>query len=222
MILSSLLTGEKYFWIKIPRTATVSYLNFFLNYYKGKVGCETHDPALGQLHTHYTYLQLCNLYENKLPGVTVVRHPLTRFVSGLHHLKYYSEEKTVDASFLENMDSCVSYLNKFFGKNCDVSVLYEDLFSTPAPFFAKSFFHLQISYMYHPKVMWFKYENIEEFNTWIEKNLGYDISLLPHENSSKKDLLSHLDFSDERFVRTVENMFYDDYKILNYPFQYLT
>lgn len=222
MIITSLLSSEKYFWIKIPRTATVSYLNFFLKYYKGEVKCNVHDPALGQLHTHYTYLELCNLYDTRLPGVTVVRHPLKRFVSGLHQLKLLSEEKIIDVSFLQDMDSCVNFLTSFFGKNCQNIVEYGDLFNTPESFFPKSFFQTQISYMYHPKVTWFKYENIQEFNSWIHNTLGYDTLQLTHENSSNKNVLNHLDFSDERFIKIAENMFYDDYKVLNYPFQYLT
>jgi hypothetical protein len=76
--------------------------------------------------------------------------------------------------------------------------------------------------MYHPKVSWFKYENIEKFNEWIINTLDYDVSLLSRENQSVKKILSNLNFSDPKFIETVENMFYDDYKVLDYPFQYLT
>lgn len=222
MILSSLCSSEKYFWIKVPRTATMSYQGLFLKYYDGDVKCEIHDPAYGQLHTHYPYDSLCKMYNQRLPGITLVRHPLTRFISGLHQLKLLSEEHNFQVPFLEDMSSCVKFLSKNFDRNCYTSTNFEDLFLEANPRITISFFHLQIYFMYHPKVTWFKYENIEDFNNWIAVNLGYDLSLLSRINESKKESLTHLDFSEPKFIEVVENMFYDDYKILGYPFQYLT
>jgi len=222
MILTSLRDNQQYFWIKVPRTATFAYHNFFIKYYDGEIGCKTHDPALGKLHTHYTYLNLCKLYKKTLPGISVVRHPLVRFISGLHQLKVWAEEKKLDVSFLDNTESCIEYLTKYFNRNCSMMMNYEDMFLSEEDSFISAFFRLQISFVYHPKVKYFYYENIGEFNEWISENLGYDISLLTRDNQSNKKLLSHIDFSDPRFIKQVENMFYDDYKILGYPLQYLT
>lgn len=222
MILTSLLTGEKYFWIKVPRTATVAYQQLFLKYYAGDVHCEVHDPALGTLHTHYPYAKLCEMYREQLPGITVVRHPLKKFISGLHQLKQLSYEHNFEVPFLNDTSSCVEFLTTYFGKNCYSTADISDVVPGVDPMISISFFYMQLPFMYHPKVTWFRYEELENFNTWITEHLGYDVSLLTRTNESNKHLLSHLDFSSPEFVKTVENMFYDDYKILGYPFQYLT
>jgi hypothetical protein len=221
MILTSLVSGEKYFWIKVPRTATIAYNELFLRYYKDDVlRCQTHDPAKGTLHMHYSYVSLCELYNQKLSGVTVVRHPFTRFVSGLHQLKLLSLEHNFKVPFLESTSSCIEFLQKHFGKNCNTSADIRDLILEADPTMSIAFFHLQIYFMYNPKVTWFKYESIHDFNDWITEKLGYDVNLLTRTNESNKELLSHLEFTNREFVEVVENMFYDDYKFLNYPFEY--
>jgi len=233
MILTSLLDNKQYFWIKVPRTATISYKNFFSKYYHSEnITCLQHDPAKGKLHMHYTYNALCELYNTSLPGITVVRHPLARFVSGLHMIKLLTSEtecphdqKTfskLDISFLDNTTTLIDYLKTFFGKNCHPSAKLPDMFLTQEERFIKSFFEPQMTYVYHPKVKWFWYENINEFNAWISTTLGYDTTQIERENQSRKHLLEHLDFSNSEFIKHVELMFYDDYKVFNYQFQYLT
>jgi hypothetical protein len=222
MILSSIINNDKYFWIKVPRTATVSYQNLFLKYYSGDTTCEEHDPATGNLHMHYSYTNLCKLYGFSLPGITVVRHPLTRFVSGIHRLKSVSKEKNIDCSFLDNTKIFVEYLKTFFGKNCHTTASFQDIFLSTEELFIKSFFQTQITFVYDPNVKWFWYENINQFNNWITSSLGYDITQLTRKNASKKELLKHLDFSNPELVKQVELMFYDDYKVFNYPMEYLT
>ena len=222
MILTSLLTGEKYFWIKVPRTATTAYQDFFLNYYSNdEITCEMHDPAKGTHHMHYTYTALCKLYNQKFTGVTVIRHPLKRFISSLHKLKELAIQENFELPFLESTTSCIDFLSKHFGKNCHTTASFQDLFLGADPIITISFFYSQIYFIYNPKVIWFKYENIEEFNDWITENLGYDLSLLTQKNNSDKKSLSHIDFTHPDFIKTVENMFYDDYKVLGYSFQYL-
>jgi len=221
MILTSLVSGEKYFWIKVPRTATIAYQELFLKYYTGDVKCEVHDPARGRLHSHYSYNGLCDMYDQKLPGVTVIRHPLNKFISGLYQLKLLSYEHKFDVPFLKNTSSCINFLTKHFSRNCHTTADMSDLIQAD-PRFSISFFHLQIYFMYHPKVTWFRYESIQDFNEWITTKLGYDISLLTRVNESNTELLAHLEFSNPEFVQVVENMFYDDYKFLQYPLQYLT
>jgi hypothetical protein len=233
MILTSLLDNKQYFWIKVPRTATISYKNFFLKYYQSDdITCEHHDPAKGKLHMHHKYTELCQLYNTKLPGVTVVRHPLTRFVSGLHMIKLLTSETecphdkrtfaNLDSSFLDNTSTMIDYFKTFFGKNCQVTATFQDMFLSEEEKFIKSFFEPQMAYVYNPNVTWFKYENIQEFNTWISTTLGYDTTEIKRDNESRKHLLAHLDFSNPEFIKHVELMFYDDYKVFNYPFQYLT
>ena len=62
---------------------------------------------------------------------------------------------------------------------------------------------------------------MHEFNTWIQQTLGYDITQIPHENSTD-DVTLDIDINEPEFVKVVEMLFYDDYKVFNYPLKYLT
>ena len=75
--------------------------------------------------------------------------------------------------------------------------------------------------MGYPPVKIFRYEQLEEFNDWIESTLGYNTQHIEKYNSSA-DELQHIDFENPKLIKTVERLFYDDYKVFNYPFQHLT
>ena len=48
-------------------------------------------------------------------------------------------------------------------------------------------------------------------------NLGMDTSKLERVGVTKDNKLGHLDFTDTNFVKLLEHLFYDDYKVFNYP-----
>lgn len=218
MILSSCVSSEKYFWVKVPRTGTHSYKEIFSKY----------NEFTEKGHTHRSYHDLCKVYGMNLPGVAVVRHPFTRFISSI----YYMENRQPNtSSIIKNLwtstEDCIKFLNDSFNRNCikrttRLSDLFIDSDSVTALRSYRAFFTTQTEQAYHPNVLTFKYENLSEFSKWITSSLGYDINELPHMNGSEYHKKLNVDFTSRELIETVENLYYDDYKVFGYPFQYLT
>ena len=231
-----MILSNKYVWIKIPRTATYSYKVLFLEYNEGT-------PETNYGHLHYPYIEAMQYY-GKFPGVTVVRNPLERFISSLKYVVLAKEAcaggectwknnppkgqacevHNVYTDFLSSTQECVNFFNTNFKKNCLINAsgkrtTLHNIFRVCDPRLISAFFITQVRFAYHPNVTIFKYENLEEFNEWIEKELQYDVSKLQHENSSKRINLN-IDFHSPEFIKMVENLFYDDYKIFNYQLKY--
>lgn len=218
MIVST-VDNKEYFWIKIPRTATYSYKELFKRY----------NEITEEKHTHHSYLELCRKHDKQLPGFTVVRHPLTRFKSILYYLASRHTDTTSDARNLwESTQGCVEILNAYFQRNCELKgISIQSIFldinvenSIHSPIAA--FFKTQVEYAYHPKVSIFHYERLDEFKHWIETILQYDTTNIPVINSScKTHTKINVDFKNPELIRTIENLYHIDYKIFNYPLQYL-
>ena len=219
MIVST-VENKEYFWIKIPRTATYSYKELFKRY----------NEVIEEKHIHHSYLELCKKYDKKLPGFTVVRHPLNRFKSILYYLASRHKDTASDARKLwESTESCIELLNSYFQRNCQLKgISIQSIFldtntddSIHSPITA--FFKTQVEYAYHPKVNIFYYERMDEFKNWIETTLKYDTTNTPIINSScKTHTKVNVDFNNPDFIKTIENLYYVDYKAFNYPLQYLT
>jgi hypothetical protein len=227
MVLKSLVDNQEYFWIKVPRTATQSFGNFFTQY---------NDPepdAVNGKHYHYSYVELREMYNKVLPAVSVVRHPLSRFKSIMYYLADRFMNVDSDVNLLwHSTESCVKFLNSTFDRNCHLkhgslptifietgisnkdSVDYHGAIS--------AFFKTQVFWAYHPKLKIFRYEKLEEFTDWIDTHLGYDINTIRKLNASSNDGKVNVDFNNPEFVKTIENMYYIDYKLFGYPLQYLT
>jgi hypothetical protein len=88
MIITSKITNKPYQWIRVPRTATVSYSNLFL----GKVYSES---SLIHSHARYNNFVVCkncvNHKINNLDAFTMVRNPLHRFISSIHFIALRKE-----------------------------------------------------------------------------------------------------------------------------------
>ena len=243
-----MILSEKYIWIKIPRTGTHSYKMFFDRYNDAS---DESRIARG-VHAHYTYQDAIKKYKRILPGVTVVRHPVARFYSSLKFMlqqkKLCSDSEgecwfnkatpgkicdghNFSTEFLTSTQQCIEFLSENFIKNCYLKRYptrhnvsrpgINTVFKTNNPMFIQSFFSTQAEFAYHPKIQVFKYEKMHEFNTWIQQTLGYDITQIPHENSTD-DVTLDIDINEPEFVKVVEMLFYDDYKVFNYPLKYLT
>lgn len=218
MILKSIRDDSEYFWIKIPRTATHSFKEVFSKYNK----------LDEDKHYHRSYVELCSIYDKKLEGVTLVRNPVTRFKSILNYISnrnYYSV--TGVSQLLKSTDSCVNFLNSNFFRNCipkapSVSDLFIDLQSQEYVSNHEAFFRTQTYYAYHPNVKIFFYEQMEDFVYWVKKSLGYDLNKLPIINNTNRNVTNNIDFTDPDLIRTIENLYYIDYKVFDYPLQYLT
>lgn len=245
MIVTSLCTGEKYFWVKVPRTATQSYEKIF---FPNRERHTTYYP-----HYHLPFRQsmrYCDTPTTVEKGFTVVRHPWTRFVSALQLMQskkqsrqnilnhyqrfvklceYCEQEVDTDGdlvnhirdeyhppTFLENEDVFYDFMYSHFDRNC-IPKPYSTLETIfdAHAHFMKSFFITQTFFAYHPKVQVFKFEQLEIFNNWIEVTLGYNTSSIPHSNSSKDGKLS-IDVHSEKFHKLVQHLFHDDYKLFGY------
>lgn len=227
MILKSLVDNEEYFWIKVPRTATQSFNKFFRQYNAAEPG------TLEGKHYHYSYLELQELYKKTLPAISVVRHPVSRFKSIIYYLADRFMGIDSDINLLwQSTDSCVTFLNKFFGRNCYVKQgeLNTIFFETETTIDSSqnyygaisSFFKTQVFWAYHPKLKIFHYETLDEFIDWIDVSLKYNINDIPVLNVSTKTKNVNVEFNNPEFVKTIENMYYIDYKLFGYPLQYLT
>jgi len=229
MIVTSKIDEQKWIWVKVPKTGTRAYFELF-QLPKNKVKIKYGYPVVGAtpsvaaaleddenrfLHTHYTFQVLYTLHGRKHPGFTVVRHPFNRFISALNHL---IDTGTAGKMPYDTIENLTDFLLNNFDKNCmpknDKSI--EQIFDLKYTPYQNSFFQTQTYWAYHPKVQWFKYENIEYFNEWIETTLGFNTQNLKIVGKIKTNHLSHLNVHDEKFKNMIEHLFHADYKIFGY------
>lgn len=245
MIVTSLIDEKKYFWVKVPRTATHSYEKLFFP--------ELHSDDKYVFHLHAPFsdfkLAACKNKPNIEGGFSLIRHPIDKFISGLKYLKMKREDvppTTINVSvcefcgeiiemknderfktsyeenlkfvdFLKDENTFYDFMYSYFDKNCNPKYSYtlEDIFQTENVSFVKSMFVTQTKFAYHPKVKIFQYENLKEFNSWIESTLGYSTSNLGKINSSKNVTLN-IDVTTQKFKDLVKYLFNDDFKIFGY------
>lgn len=228
MLLTSKLNGKKWIWAKIPKTGTRAYSKLFF-----PEGTDEFFREDGNryFHLHFAFTYLYNHHQQQHPGFTVVRHPVTRFISALKHLADLNSECIEDKCInhpgnipWNNIDEMVEFLYDSFERNCipKNNKSYSEIFGVDFTNYYDSFFRTQVHWVYHPKMKWFYYENLEEYNVWLHETFGFDIKNLERVGEIKKNHLEHLDFTNPKFIQVVEHLFYDDYHAFNYPFQYLT
>lgn len=244
MIVTSSVTGEKYFWVKVPRTGTHAYQRLFFP--------ELHQDKTWIFHSHATFADFTRSMCVKKPhierGVSVVRHPLQRFISGLKYLQmkyrtytpqtflyvcefcgdtseitkqqYQQHTGTPDVvlNFLQNEDMFYDFIYSYFDRNCVLKSGYtwEEVFQTENTGMVHAIFKSQMFFAYHPKVKIFQYENIHEFNAWIETALGIStIPLMKEVNTSTHQHLA-IDVTTKKFQDLVRYLFRDDFKVFGY------
>lgn len=252
MIVTSKISGEKYQWVKIPRTATVSYRSLFFPDTDNRIVLHTHT----KYNEHETCDNCANEAHKNYPAFVLIRNPISRFISSLRFISSRFENLEIDIEntkqdvfkrcdvcgeekrilqhrnerfnrdtlnvfkFWEDENIFYDFMYDNFQKNCNLKpgMSYEDIFTTPDSTFIRSFFKTQLSACYHPAVKIFKYENIDEYNYWIEKELGYDVSKLKKINASRvlTDKKEVLDYTSKKFTDLVKHLFYDDFKYFGY------
>jgi hypothetical protein len=214
MLIYSKVSDEKYIWLRIPRTASKTYGRVFF-------------PEGNYEHKHNNYYHETYTY-GELPAFSVVRHPYTRFVSAI---KFISKQQRLNSNHskfkfvfpYQDIEVLCEFLNENMYKlqNVFSEGVFEEIFKTDDISYIRMFFIPQHHYVGYPPVKIFRYEALDEFNKWIESMLGFDTSKTTKHNSSA-DELQHIDFENSKLIKIIERLFYDDYKVFNYPFQHLT
>lgn len=246
MIVTSLLSEKKYFWVKVPRTGTHAYQRLLFP--------ELHQEKTLIFHSHAPFLDFSRSMCVKKPhiehGVSVVRHPQDKFISGLRYFqmksvfnKEHRPEKflkvcdfcgevseithqqwdnetgtpNVVLDFLQDETTFYDFIYSYFDRNCMLKSGYtwEQVFQTENLGAVHSIFKPQVFFAYHPKVKIFHYENIQEFNSWIETTLGISTATLTTENTSKHHILN-IDVTTKKFHDLVRYLFHDDFQVFGY------
>ena len=272
MIIQSNLNNSKYFWVKVPRTATTSYFRWgFL-----KKILENNAPNLVNTiddrtvfweNLHLSYIDRKNVCNNNdidfenINGFSVVRNPYTRFISilenlfdhsviGQHNIEMLKQQSRelyhysicggcyninlMDVIVPSNSTQSIIYgrgsffnfikedifydfIYSNFNKNCEkkYNCSNDDIFSIKDTSYLDSMFKTQMHWAYHPKVKIFKYENLSEFNNWLNTTLGYDFKNIPKINSNSHVKLP-IDTTTKKFKQLVQYLFYDDFKAFGY------
>lgn len=208
MLIQSKVSDEKYIWIRIPRTASKTYGKVFF-------------PDGNYEHRHNNYYHETYTH-GEIDAFSVVRHPYTRFVSSVKYMvKQQNLRGKVDRfNFTlpcENTEVLCQFVSDNLEKlqDCFSNTAYQEVFKTDDLGFVRLFFIPQHHYAGFPPVKIFKYESLNEFNSWIETTLGYDTSKTEVFNSSA-DELGHINFEDPSLIQIVQRLFEEDYKFFGY------
>lgn len=128
MIVSSKLCDDKYFWIKIPRTATKSYARlFFPQYYTNKTELlHTHTPMFFPQNIFGVWLEempICDNPIKTIQGFSLVRNPYQRFISSMKYIvatynqfQTHREEKNkpeIEYKIISMCDYCGKINNEY-------------------------------------------------------------------------------------------------------------
>jgi hypothetical protein len=220
MLIQSKKYDEKFIWIKVPKTGTRAYSQLF-----HPNGDEFFVGNKKLYHIHKPFSVLYTQHEKKYSGFTVLRDPRTRFISALKHLADLNQQCDTNNCInhpgkmpLNNMDDLVNFLYDNFERNCipKNNKDFKEIFGVEFINYYDSFFKTQTFWAYHPKVKYFKYEKIEEFNDWLYNSLGIDVAKLQKVGTIKTNHLEHLNFEDVLFKQVVRHLFYDDYQVFDY------
>lgn len=211
MLIQSLINSEdKFIWLRVPRTATKAYSQLFF-------------PDGNYRHVHNSYLhEVIHNELGELPAFSVVRNPYTRFKSAIKYAYKRKIESGSTGRFnysipTESTDSLATFLTNVADSLVDTNnnAAFETAFLTTDLSFIRLMFRQQADFVGFENVTNFRYENLGELNLWIQTNLGFDTTTVPTINSSG-DVLSHIDFSDERIKLVVQKLFVKDFEMFDY------
>lgn len=211
MLIQSLINSEdKFIWLRVPRTATRAYGQLFF-------------PDGNYRHVHNSYLhEVIHNELGELPAFSVVRNPYTRFKSAIKYMHNKKIENNATGRFsynlpIESTDSLATFFTSVVDDlvDTDNNSAWQSAFSITDLSFVRVFFRPQVDFVGFENVNNFKYENLSEFNSWIQTNLGFDTTKVPTSNSSG-DVLTHIDFSDERIKLVVQKLFVEDFEMFDY------
>jgi hypothetical protein len=204
MLIKSKIDGREWIWIRIPKTAGRAYSEIF-----------NHDEG----HSHLSYQQSIEKYGNVGRAFSVVRNPTDRLKSGIMHDIEDFEWNNPGVSFPDWMTDINSLCDLFFkavDKNCIIKdeISYIKILKDAS--MMSEVLKTQCSAVHHPDVKIFKYENLQEFNEWIENTLGYDVKRITINGASNYQKYNWLDFSNPRFIELCKVLYKHDYDVYGY------
>lgn len=205
MLVKSLVDGQDWIWIRVPKTATRAYRPVF--------------QMSNEAHTHWSYKQSIELYGNTERAFSVVRNPVDRLKSGITHdideFKKIYPYRQYPSWMLDIELLCDVFFN-ILGENCTIKnpLAYHAL-SWEAGMMAEVL-KTQSSAVNYPEVKVFRYENLQEFNDWIKNTLGFDASYVEVNGASDYNRYNWLDFSNPRFTELCKLIYKEDYEVYGY------
>lgn len=232
MLVESQIDNSKWLWINIPKTASTLVRNSIF---------EPDHPEDRQ--DHYTYIENVEMY-GKYIGFTVVRDPVSRFISGLNHVFnhcycgeceiFYDVPPTTDDVILFLQDitdlskTITDYHNKSYYnatsdvwweivKSMQIRFIKNIIMRTPWDCTMWSFILPQFVYLdeMDNRDYIFKYENIQTCVNFIENKLGYKVDTSKRPRSFPYRL-QNVDFQNPIIKTLLHEYYKEDYKQLNY------
>lgn len=242
MIINSLIDNKNYFWVKVPRTATHSYEKIFFPkfintttkvvhlhtpYHRLKQAqCKNKSEVIGGFGV------VRNPYERFISGLRYLKWKHNKIIDTegdyqrLYICEFCGDQNIINKEsffdtkfidFLQNEKIFYDFIYSSLDKNCMLKsgLIWEETFQAEPTSIVYSMFKTQTFFVYHPQVKIFRYENLQEFNTWIENSLGYSTKNLNKINSSKHTDLN-IDITTKKFKDLVKYLFHDDFKVFGY------
>lgn len=228
MLVKSKINGKEWLWVNIPKTASTTTMKTFfpeMEYYN-------------QIHSPYIELeQQFGIHD----VFTVVRNPVTRFMSGLNHIFSVCEcnKCIVDLSEPPTTEDVILFLKDvlYLKQNTHnfFQTLYRNRVNTLYLDVVKSFqkrFYKKILIGDVDCVRWtlvmsqnfmlegaknikvFKYENIEEFFAFMNIELGYTVITERFRNYTNK--LTNINSSNSTLQTLIYELHKKDFELYNY------
>jgi|APGre2960657444_1045066.scaffolds.fasta_scaffold13160_2 hypothetical protein len=228
MLVESKINGKQWLWVNIPKTASTTMMKTFFP--EMKYNAQIHNPY-NELEQQFGIRDV----------FTVVRHPVTRFMSGLNHIFSVCECNTciVEASKSPTTEDVILFLkdvlylkqntHNFFQtlyKN-NVNTLYLDIVKSFQKIFYKKILIGNVHCVRWTLVMsqnfmlngannvkLFKYENIEECFKFINTELGYIVATERFRNYTNK--VSNVDVNNSTLRTLIYELHKEDFKLYGY------
>lgn len=232
MLVESKVDNSKWLWINIPKTASTLIGNALFN----------HENSEGR-QDHYTYTENVEMH-GKYTGFTVVRNPITRFISGLNHVFSHCSCKMC-ITFPENPPN-TNQVIKFLKEIVDLSKSIDNfhyktyyngsdlLWLELVKSLQKNFINNKIIMDPENCVMWsfilpqylyldkmevrdyiFRYEELSTCTQFIENRLGCKVDTSLRPRSFEY-VLQNVDFNNTEIQKLLHAYYEEDFKQLNY------
>lgn len=183
---------------------------------------------------HATYPMCTSAFGVEHEGFTVIRHPKSRLKSAIRFTIHLANINQITLPF--NSSDINSICDFYFDNISSLSILQEmlqnvnnkhnswirilkeyDSTIAQIPFICHTLM-TQTYFAFYPNVKHFRYENLVEFNNWLELNTGREItSRLRHRHKINLSEDDSLNFDVEIFDQLSRTLFVEDY--INFGFE---